>query len=78
MCIPGCIALGYAYTVRAHPRSVALAIHADAHAAAVDRGQKRGYLVKRTLLLKLRIHTLAQITRVLAHAEYGVNDLLRA
>ena len=77
-CIPCCIALVYAYPVRAHPCSIALAVHADAHAAAIDRGQKCGYLVKRALLLKLRGHALVQIARVLAHAEYSVNDLLRA
>ena len=72
------IALGYAYPIRAHPCRVALSVHHNANTAVVDGWQERGYLVQRTLLLKLRDHALMQITRVLAHAEYCVNDLLRA
>ena len=78
MCIPGCVAPRYAYPVRAQPCSVALTVNCDARAAVVDRGQERGYLVKRALLLKLRDNALTEIAGILAYAENSVNDFLRA
>ena len=39
------ITLRYAYPIRAHPCRVALAVHADAHTAVVDRGQKCGNFI---------------------------------
>ena len=72
------LAARFAYPVRVHPRGIAFAIDAYAHAAAVDRRQERGYIVQRALFLKLGDHALAQITGVFAHAQNGVNDLLRA
>ena len=55
-----------------------LAVHADAHAAAVDHWQERGDFIRRALLFKLGNHALAEIARVLTGAQNGVNDLLRA
>ena len=72
------VAVGYAYPVRVHPRGIALAVHADAHTAAVDYWQERGYIIRRALLLELGDYALAQITRVFARAQYGVYDRLRA
>ena len=76
--IPCGVAPRYAYPVRAHPCSVALTVNCDTHAAAVDRRQKCSYLIVCALLLELGDHALTQIVHVLARAEHGVDDRLRA